>query len=60
VRWQGTWRRLESLRWRSNQCRRALGRLWYNASDPRRYFICQSRATKKGRGVFGIWSAIAL
>lgn len=41
------WQRLECLRWRKNLRRRALGRLWYNASDPRRYFVSQSRTRNK-------------
>jgi hypothetical protein len=58
VRWQGDWRRLETLRWAGNQRCRALGRLWYNASDPRRYFICQSRARNK-KGAWGIWHLVS-
>ena len=35
----GEWRQLGSLGWRGNQRRRAWGRIWYTASDPRRVYL---------------------
>lgn len=51
------WQRLEALGWRKNLRRRALGRLWYNASDPRRYFVYQSRARNQ-QGRWETWHLI--
>lgn len=50
----GTWRRLSSLRLRGNTRRRALGRLWYCETDPRRLYLVQARARDR-KGKWGLW-----
>lgn len=58
VRFDGQWRKLKSLPLRGNQRRRALGRLWYCETDPRRSYVVQSRARDK-QGKWGIWHLIS-
>jgi hypothetical protein len=52
------WRRLDSLRWRGNQRRRAWGRLWYSETDPRRLFLAQARARDQ-KGRWGVWHLLS-
>jgi hypothetical protein len=58
VRIEGRWRRLDSLRWRKNQRRRAWGRVWYTVGDPRQVFLVQTRARDK-HGCWGIWHLLS-
>lgn len=58
VRFDGEWRKLKSLRLRGNQRRRTMGRLWYCETDPRRFYVVQSRARDKN-GKWGIWHLVA-
>jgi hypothetical protein len=58
VRCDGQWRRLDSFGWRGNQRRRAWGRVWYCAGDPRRLFLVQARARDR-EGRWGIWHLLS-
>jgi hypothetical protein len=58
VRIEGRWRRLDSLRWRTNQRRRAWGRVWYTEGDPRQVFLVQARTRDKQEG-WGIWHLVS-
>lgn len=58
VRVDGTWRRLDSLRWTKNRRRRAWGRVWYAEGDPRHLFLVQARARDK-HGRWGIWDLVS-
>jgi Transposase DDE domain len=58
VRVAGHWRRLDSLRWRKNQRRRAWGRVWYCEGDPRQVFLVQARSRDK-RGRWGVWHLVS-
>jgi len=58
VRVQGQWRKLNTLRFRTNQRQRALGVLEYCECSPRRVFVSMSRKrTKKGR--WGVWHLVS-
>jgi len=54
VRVEGGWHRLDALKWRTNQRRRAWGRVWYVEGDPRHVFLVQARARDR-HGRWGIW-----
>jgi hypothetical protein len=58
VRVEGRWRRLDSLRWRGNQRRRAWGRVWYAETDPRRVFLAQSRV-RDAQGRWEVWHLLS-
>ncbi len=58
VRIEGRWRRLDSLRWTTNQRRRAWGRLWYAEGDPRQVYLVQARSRDK-QGRWGIWHLLS-
>jgi hypothetical protein len=58
VRVDDRWRRLDSLRWRGNQRRRAWGRVWYCEGDPRRVFLVQARA-RDAKGKWGVWHLLS-
>jgi hypothetical protein len=58
VRVDGRWRRLDSLRWRGNQRRRAWGRVWYCEGDPRHLFLAQTRA-RDAKGRWGVWHLLS-
>jgi DDE family transposase len=58
ARIDGQWRRLDSLRWRGNQRRRAWGRVWYCEGDPRRVFLVQARA-RDAEGRWGVWHLLS-
>jgi hypothetical protein len=58
VRVEGRWRRLDALRWRTNQRRRAWGRVWYVEGDPRHVFLVQARARDR-HGRWGIWHLLS-
>jgi hypothetical protein len=58
VRVEGRWRRLDSLRWRGNQRRRAWGRVWYAETDPRRVFLGQAR-TRDTKGHWEVWHLLS-
>ncbi len=58
VRVEGRWRRLDSLKWRTNQRRRAWGRVWYTEGDPRHLFLVQARSRDK-QGRWGIWHLVS-
>lgn len=58
VRVDSEWRQLTTLRMSKNRRRRSLGRLWYCATDPRRYYVVQSRARDR-HGKWGIWHLIS-
>jgi hypothetical protein len=58
VRVEGRWRRLDALKWRTNQRRRAWGRVWYVEGDPRHLFLVQARARDK-QGRWGIWRLLS-
>ncbi|MCA1626924.1 MAG: transposase [Acidobacteria bacterium] len=54
----GRWRKLNSVRWRGNQRRRAWGRVWYTETDPRRVFLAQTRA-RDAKGRWGVWRLLS-
>ncbi|MDQ3254872.1 MAG: transposase [Acidobacteriota bacterium] len=58
VRIEGRWRRLDALKWTTNQRRRAWGRVWYGEGDPRHVFLVQARARNK-QGRWGIWHLLS-
>jgi hypothetical protein len=58
VRVEGSWRRLDSLKWTKNQRRRAWGRVWYCQGDPRHVYLVQARARDK-QGRWGIWHLLS-
>lgn len=58
VRVEGRWRRLDSLRWTTNQRRRAWGRVWYVEGDPRHLFLVQARSRDK-QGRWGVWHLLS-
>jgi hypothetical protein len=58
VRVAGRWCRLDSLRWRKNQRRRAWGRVWYAEGDPRHVFLVQTRSRDK-HGRWGVWHLVS-
>jgi len=58
VRVDAQWRRLDALRWRGNQRRRAWGRVWYAETDPRRVFLGQAR-TRDPRGGWEVWHLLS-
>ena len=58
VRVAGRWRRLDALKWRTNQRRRAWGRIWYVEGDPRHVFLVQARARDR-HGRWGIWHLLS-
>ena len=58
VRINDGWQRLDSLRWRGNQRRRAWGRVWYSETDPRRVFLAQARA-RDAKGRWGVWHLLS-
>lgn len=58
VRVEQRWRRLDSLGWRTNQRRRAWGRVWYCEGDPRHVYLAQTRARDK-QGRWGIWHLLS-
>lgn len=58
VRVAGRWRTLDALKWRTNQRRRAWGRVWYAEGDPRHLFLVQARRRDKG-GRWGIWHLLS-
>jgi hypothetical protein len=58
VRIEGRWRRLDSLRWTTNQRRRAWGRIWYTEGDPRHLFLVQARSRDR-HGGWGIWHLLS-
>lgn len=58
VRVEERWRRLDALKWRTNQRRRAWGRLWYTEGDPRQVYLVQARARDK-HGRWGIWHLLS-
>jgi len=58
VQVEGRWRRLDALKWRTNQRRRAWGRVWYVEGDPRHVYLTQARARDK-QGRWGIWHLLS-
>lgn len=58
VRVEGQWRKLGSLRWRTNQRRRAWGRVWYCEGAPRQLFLAQARA-RDAKGKWGVWHLLS-
>jgi len=58
VRVEGRWRRLDALTWRTNQRRRAWGRVWYTEGDPRHVFLVQTRVRDR-HGRWGIWHLVS-
>jgi hypothetical protein len=58
VRVGAKWLRLDALKWRTNQRRRAWGRVWYAQGDPRHLFLVQARARDK-QGRWGIWHLVS-
>jgi hypothetical protein len=58
VRVADKWSRLDCLRWRTNQRRRAWGRVWYCEGDPRHLFLVQARSRDK-HGRWGIWHLLS-
>ena len=55
---EGSWRRLDSLKWTKNRRRRAWGRIWYTQGDPRHVYLVQARARDK-QGRWGIWHLLS-
>ena len=55
---EGRWQRLDALKWRTNQRRRAWGRVWYVEGDPRHVFLVQARSRDK-QGKWGIWHLLS-
>ena len=58
VRVADQWCRLDSLKWRKNQRRRAWGRVWYCEGDPRHLFLAQARRRDR-HGRWGIWHLLS-
>jgi hypothetical protein len=58
VRVDDRWRRLDSLRWRTNQRRRSWGRVWYCEGDPRHVYLAQARA-RDAKGHWGVWHLLS-
>lgn len=58
VRVEGRWQRLDALKWRTNQRRRAWGRVWYVEGDPRHVYLVQARA-RDAKGRWGIWHLVS-
>jgi hypothetical protein len=58
VRVEAQWRTLDALKWRTNQRRRAWGRVWYAEGDPRHLFLVQTRVRDK-QGNWGIWHLLS-
>ncbi len=58
IKWQGKWVKLGEVRMTGNQRRRALGRLAYCESSPRRVFITQSRQRDK-EGKWSVWNLVS-
>jgi hypothetical protein len=58
VQLDGTWRKLNALRFRTNQRRRTLGRLDYCQRSPRRVYLTHARARDRN-GKWGIWFLIS-
>lgn len=58
VRLDGRWRRLDAVAWPGNQRRRAWGRVWYCAGNPRRLFLVQARARARD-GHWGVWHLVS-
>jgi hypothetical protein len=56
--WEQAWRKLGSLRLSRNQRRRVLGKLWFNQSNPRRYWLAQSRARNRA-GHWEYWHLVS-
>src|SRR5918911_1859698 len=54
----GGWCRLDSLKWRGNQRRRAWGRVWYTETDPRRVYLAQSRVRDE-KGHWEVWHLLS-
>ncbi len=54
----GSWHKLNTLRFRTNQRRRALGRLKYCERSPRRIYLTHARARDR-HGKWGIWFLIS-
>jgi Transposase DDE domain len=54
----GAWRKLNTLRFRTNQRRRALGRVEYCQRSPRRVYLTHARARDRS-GTWGIWFLIS-
>jgi hypothetical protein len=54
----GHWRRLDSLKWRGNQRRRAWGRVWYTETDPRRVYLVQAR-TRDEKWHWEVWHLLS-
>lgn len=52
------WRRLDSLKWRGNQRRRAWGKVWYTETDPRRVYLVQARARDE-KGHWEVWHLLS-
>jgi len=54
----GAWRKLNAVRFRTNQRRRSLGRVRYCAGSPRRVYLTHARARDR-TGRWGIWYLIS-
>jgi hypothetical protein len=54
----GGWCRLDSLKWRGNQRRRAWGRVWYTETDPRRVYLAQARVRDE-KGHWEVWHLLS-
>ncbi len=55
---EGSWRRLDSLKWTKNRRRRAWGRIWYVQGDPRQVYLVQARARDR-HGRWGVWHLLS-
>jgi hypothetical protein len=58
VRVESRWCRLDTLGWRTNQRRRAWGRVWYCEGDPRHVYLVQARSRDK-HGRWGVWHLLS-
>jgi len=58
IKFDGAWRRLQTLRLPGNQRRRSLGRLSYCARAPRRLYVTHARARDR-KGKWGIWFLVS-
>jgi hypothetical protein len=58
VKVEGSWRRLDALKWVKNRRRRAWGRIWYAQGDARYVFLVQTRQRDKN-GRWGVWHLLS-
>ena len=58
IQWRGEWCKLSRVKLPGNTRTRHLGRVWYCARSPRRYYLTQSRARNR-QGGWGLWQLVS-